>query len=189
LALWYYINYAVLERGTDLYAARWKHLEGDFEGQEDALNDAGARVRYMRLRHPEYELEDLQIDVELQKKYGLRRELGETEESYQRKVENMLVLFRQAKRAATFWLGLLHVEDSRWEPAATWMDERVLGDPAATRWHAAARYNLARVREQQGDLEEAIRLYKTNGDPQEHGNRLRARLIEYAAEKEPTPSS
>src|SRR6056297_3042423 len=44
LALWYYVNYAVLERGTDLYAARWKHLQGNFEGEEDALNDPGARV-------------------------------------------------------------------------------------------------------------------------------------------------
>ena len=38
------------------------------------------------------------------------------------------------------------------------------------------------------EFEEAIQLYKTDGDPQEHGNRLRARLLDKrrrAVEPEP----
>ena len=45
-------------------------------------------------------------------------------------------------------------------------------------WAAAARYNLARSLERSGLIDEAIQLYKTDGDPQEHGNRLRARLLD-----------
>jgi len=32
--------------------------------------------------------------------------------------------------------------------------------------------------ERSGKIDEAIELYKTDGDPQEHGNRLRARLLD-----------
>ena len=97
-------------------------------------------------------------------------------------------LMRMGKNAATYWVSLIQYDDGRYETAQTWFAKRVLDSELISRreltgdvlspWVAAARYNLARSLEQSGQVDEAIKLYKTDGDPQEHGNRLRARLLD-----------
>lgn len=57
-----------------------------------------------------------------------------------------------------------------------------LNEEQSSFWEPAARYNLARTFEHLGQSDRAIELYKTQREPQEHGNRIRARMIEKAAE-------
>ncbi|MEL7336986.1 MAG: hypothetical protein AAFN70_12370, partial [Planctomycetota bacterium] len=53
--------------------ARWMHLTGRYENVDSLSGDsAGAIVKYVQLRKPEFEIEDLLIDTELQKEYGVR---------------------------------------------------------------------------------------------------------------------
>jgi len=92
------------------------------------------------------------------------------------------------KNAATYWVSLIQYDDERYETAQTWFSKRVLDENLISRreltgddlspWAAAARYNLGRSLERSGKFDEAIELYKTDGDPQEYGNRLRARLLD-----------
>ncbi|QDS92616.1 hypothetical protein FF011L_13630 [Roseimaritima multifibrata] len=174
---WYYLQWGIFDRQSQLYPARWHHLEGLFDDDPEA-NIKGARVQYMKLRSPEFELEDLNMDIQLQMEYGLRRAAGEAEADHRRRVLVVQEVMRAVKRTATFWIALMHVEEGRWETAEKWLKGRVLEDPQAGRWYPSARYNLGRVSERLGDLEQAEAMYKTNGYPQEQGNRIRARSLD-----------
>ncbi len=203
LSFWSVASWAILDGMSDnaklLALARWRHLHGQFD-KDDEEDAEGARVLYLQQRAPEFEIEDLGIDVNLQKAYGVRRELGMDQKQYEMQLRYAQDLMRMGKNAATYWVSLIQYDDERYETAQTWFSKRVLDSDLISRreltgdvlspWVAAARYNLARSLERSGKIDEAIQLYKTDGDPQEHGNRLRARLLDKrrrAAETEPAP--
>lgn len=177
---WYRSRWAILEAeiksSQDLKTGRWRHVTGNFadDKEEDV---SGARTLYINQRAPEFEIDDLRIDVELQKIYGIRRELGVDPQVYEQQVAQVQDLMRQGKRTASYWVSLVQYDDGRFETAGNWFGKRVLDESQPSRWFPAARYNWARTAEQIGDADKAIELYKTDGDPQEHGNRLRARLL------------
>ncbi|TWU40679.1 tetratricopeptide repeat protein [Novipirellula artificiosorum] len=180
LAFWYYSRWAVLESETasseQFALARWRHLHGQFDTNENA-DLKGARPLYLSQRAPEFEIADLRIDVDLQKAYGVRRELGADPKLYDRQLQQAQVMMRLGKRTATYWLSLIQYDDERYDNAETWFRKRVLDETQPSPWVPAARYNLGRAIEHLGKTDEAIELYKTSGDLQEHGNRIRARLL------------
>ncbi len=182
---WYISRWAILDASIDnsrqLAVARWSHLTGKFDNNE-ADDSKGARVLYLAMRAPEFEIADLRIDVDLQKAYGIRRELGMESEIYDRQVQQIQSLMRQGKRTATYWISLIQYDDQRYDTAKNWFANRVLDESQPSQWIPAARYNLARTEEQLGNIDRAVELYKTAGDPQEHGNRIRARLIQNSVE-------
>lgn len=177
---WYRSRWAILEADTkgsrELALGRWRHLHGDFADDETENRD-GARTLYLAQRAPEFEIADLRIDVELQKEYGIRRQLGVDPEIYDAQVRRIQELMRLGKRTATYWLSLLQYDDGRYDTAENWFKKRVLDHEPRSIWESAARYNLARALEQLGKIDRAVELYKTVDDTQEHGNRIRARLI------------
>lgn len=181
LAFWYLSRWAIIdaeaENSRRLAKGRWAHLRGQFE-DDDVNAQPGARTLYLSQRAPEFEIEDLRIDVELQMQYGIRRDLGIAPEVYDRQVQQIQMLMRQGKRTATYWLSLVQYEDGRYETAANWFQSRVLVEDQRSHWEPAARYNLGRCLERVGETDRAIELYKTSGDLQEHGTRLRARLLD-----------
>jgi hypothetical protein len=184
-SFWYYSRWAILDpvvsASQKLAVGRWRHLHGQFDDNPE-LNIEGARTLYLAQRAPEFEIEKLDIDVDLQLSYGIRRELGTSKEVYDRQVEQVQMMMRLAKRTATYWLSLIQYDDESYETAEKWLSKRALNEEQSSFWEPAARYNLARACEQMGQIDRAIELYKTQGEPQEHGNRIRARLIEKAAQ-------
>ena len=176
----YYSRWAILESehtsSNNLASGRWRHLTGKFRSEDDDF-DKGALNIYLDQRRPEFEIKDLDIDVDLQKAYGIRQDLGISAEEYQRQIIQIQVMMRLGKRTATYWLSLLQYDDSELESAKSWLEKRVLDKEQLSFWEPAARYNLGRTLEQLGQYEKAIEIYKTEGDPQEHGNRIRARLL------------
>lgn len=178
---WYMSQWGFMDSGTgagsELTSGRWDHLIGNFADSEDQM-EVGARTKYLKQRNPEYEIADLQIDVELQEAYGIRRELGVSAEMYELQVGQLQGLMRNGKRTATFWLGLLQYDDGKTDVARNWFSDRVLDkEQLLKRWESSARYNLGRTYELLGKFDQAIEIYKTDGDLQEHGNRVRARLV------------
>jgi len=189
-AIFFYINapWTILEADFDqakrLALGRWRHLKGQLEGNPDEGFE-GAKLLYLSQRQPEFEIEDLRFDVELQKRYGIRRELGMSSEIFDRQVQQIQAIMRQGKITATYWLSLIQYDTARIDLARTWFQDRILGDGFDSNWEIAARYNLARSLESLGETQRAVELYKTEGDTQEHGNRIRARLVG----REPVPAS
>ncbi|TWT83716.1 hypothetical protein CA13_51830 [Planctomycetes bacterium CA13] len=180
LAFWFFSRWAVLEsemRSSKQFAlARWRHLHGQFDTNDEG-DVKGARPLYLEMRAPEFEIEDLRIDVELQKAYGVRRELGQDPQIYDRQLQQAQTMMRMGKQTATYWLSLIQYDDGRFDNAETWFRKRVLDKSQVSRWVPAARYNLGRAIEHLDGESDAIELYKNDGNLQEHGNRIRARLL------------
>ena len=164
------------EQSQELAIGRWRHLQGRFDSEDD---DAilGAKKLYLNQRQPEFEIADLRGNVELQMRYGIRRELRVTPEQYDMQIQQIQLLMRQGKVLASFWLSLIQYDTGRFDLARNWFRQRVLEDGVDSPWEAPARYNLARALERLGETEQAGEILRTEGDPQEHGNRIRARMI------------
>ncbi len=163
--------------GKNLSLARWHHLAGRFADSETS-SDPGARTLYLNQRAPEFEIDELRTNLELQKAYGLRRGLGDDNETFESQIRQVQTLMRLSKRTATYWLSLLQYDDGRLETAVNWFGDRVLDDAQQSFWRPAATYNQARTLERTGSTDEAIELLKATEDaPQAHGNRLRSRLL------------
>ena len=180
LSFWYLSQWAMLESelssSQQFALARWRHLLGDFDDNDDS-DLKGARPLYLSQRAPEFEIADLRIDVDLQKAYGIRRQLGVDSSVYDRQIQEVQRMMRMGKRTATYWLSLIQYDDGRYDTAETWFRKRSLDENQPSMWMPHARYNLARTVEHLGQWDQAIELYKSDNAIQEHGNRIRARLV------------
>lgn len=175
---WYQARWSMMdsdvESSQDLSRARWRHLHGNFDDDQEE-NVKGARTLYLGQRAPEFELEKLKYDVDLQKKY-FRRELGVSREEYDQQIQYVRGTIQMQKRTATYWLSLVQYEDQLYSDAKNWLSKRALDEKQRSFWEPAARYNLARTSERLGEIDKAIEIYKSEKS-QEHGNRIRARLL------------
>ena len=180
LQFWHLSTWAILESNIQsskqLALGRWRHLQGEFSNREEERFQ-GARRLYLTQRSPEFEIAKLQTDVELQKAYGIRRELGMDPRIYNQLVIKAQEMMRSGKRTATYWIGLLQYDDGRYETAQSWLTQRVIDDSQDSRWDSAAVYNAARTAEKLGNDERAIELYKSEKNSRPHGSRIRARLL------------
>ncbi|WP_338020189.1 hypothetical protein [Rhodopirellula sp. P2] len=179
-SFWYLSRWAVLDGEDDmarnLSSGRWQHLTGHFSDDE-IEGIKGARTRYLEQRAPEFEIEDLRINVDLQKRYGLRRGLGIESSQYDQQLQQIQMFMRLGKRTATHWLALVQYDDGRFDTAANWFGKRVLDEDQMSMWEDSARYNFARAKEHAKEWDEVEELLKSERTYSEHGNRLRARLI------------
>lgn len=186
-SFWYRSRFAVLEasgtQDNNLAVGRWRHLTGQFVDDEIAGTE-GARTHYLEQRAPEYEIDDLRINVQLQNQYGLRRELGMDPAEYDARLQQMQTFMRLGKRTATYWLALLQYDDGRFETARNWFVKRVLDDAQQSYWSDAAVYNAARSSEAEGSIADAVETLKTDQSVSNFGNRLRARLLDKLAPAE-----
>lgn len=193
LAFWYRATWAILDAPIDmareLSLGRWRHLHGQFSDEEDG-DLQGARTLYLAQRAPEFEIDKLSTDVDLQQAYGVRRDLGMDQQQYESQLAQAQQIMKGGKRTATYWISLLQYDDARHETSENWFSKRVLLETQLSLWEPSARYNLARCLERLGESDRAVEIYKTDGDPQEHGNRIRARLYQRSlpetAEEDPS---
>lgn len=81
-----------------------------------------------------------------------------------------------SKLSAAYWVGLMSFDDGKFAVAQSWLSRPELtatGSP----WAFGANYNLARALEAQGKFDEAASLLEDDASPQQHGNKLRARML------------
>lgn len=159
-----------------LALGRWQHLLGKVNSAENG-DEIGAKGIYLNQRLPEYEITQLRDDVSLQLQYGIRRDLGVTPSEYDSQILKIQEIMRTGKLTATYWLGIIQFESRNFNSAVDWLKICASGNHEISELSSAARYNLARCYENLGDVSSAVELLRTKGDPQEHGNRIRSRLL------------
>jgi len=135
---------------TPLGQGRLLHLRGKLQGE------ASASHYYQMARPSEREL-------------AIHAQLSAQERA----------IILQAKQDASYWLGLMALEQKNYASAIDYLATRTLAAFPGTPWTPGAKYNLARVFEAQGQPLKAAQLYRENADaPQGYGDVLRARWLE-----------
>jgi tetratricopeptide (TPR) repeat protein len=154
------------------------HFKGQYEGEQ------GAKTQYLNARPPDEFIENYTLSDEMIQQMKIPRASVSRVEAVQ------TLLMREGKQNASFWLGLIFFEQQDHANAIDYFAKRTLGGPRPSPWAAAARYNLARTYEAEGDLAKAIELYQSDSDsPQRHGNLLRARWLDEKSPAAEPPSS
>lgn len=172
---WYHLDPEDAGKSA-LTLGRWQHLLGKVNQRENG-DEIGAKKIYLSQRLPEYEIAQFRNDVSLQLQYGIRRDLGVSPSEYDSQIRKLQEIMRLCKLTATYWLGIIQFESSNFESAVDWLKICISAKQESSALSSAARYNLARCYENLGDISSAVDLLRTKGDPQEHGNRIRSRLL------------
>lgn len=155
--------------------ARMAHFQGQFESTLDTI---GAPKKYMSIRIDEATLAKLVYDTDVQGQLQVIRRSNEKQEEFQFRVHQAQQFYRTAKLDSNAFLGFLQFDLDNLDAATDWLDNRLLQIEGTERWKAQARYLLGRCCELQGKRTEAVGWYKSEGSPQEAGNRIRIRLLE-----------
>lgn len=152
---------------------RVMHIRGRFDNEDQK---AGAKAFYLKARVPNTVIAQIDTSPEAQQSLGIVRG-RENDMQWQARLQSQKTVARRVKSNCSFWLGLIHYETGRYEAASDWLKMRVLEATEDGAWTAGARYNLSRVYEAMGRLEEARKLLLLDDSPQKHGNLLRARYL------------
>ena len=165
---------AIFSQLSPLLAARQLYFRRQFERVEEK---PGAVMKYMEARVPEREIDAILTSDTVRSKLGLGRTRVESEEAWLARLQISQDLIRQGKDHASYWLGIVHLENSDYENAISWFGRRTLESSPESMWTDGARYNLARALEAQGKYDQARESYLLDRSPQRHGNLLRARYL------------
>jgi len=140
-----------------LYAARLREFRGELDGPE------GAKASYLAARPGRQAIAE-----------AIKSASPEQSEAMKR-------LFEQMKEDATYWLGVLTLEEGENATAVDYLGRMTLEAAPDSRWTDAARVNLARAFVGLGRTEEAVRLLREDASPQRFGSRLLAEELEKTA--------
>lgn len=168
---------------TPLIEAKYHHLLGQWE---NTLDEKGAMALYMDSRVPEEDLAKLPYDTDMQKAFDAQRLRNEPLERYNFRLNQLILIYREAKIDATYLIGLLHYDQNNLESSKNWLLKRAQDLRGSARWQPGIWYNAARAYEAEGNLKEATELLRQVPSPQEAGNRLRIRLLQKAMGTEVT---
>lgn len=147
-----------------LRMGRVLHFKGQYDGSK------GAKSQYLNARPPDEYIDDYRLPPEVAKQVP-RESLAKVEAAQS-------LLMREAKQAASYWLGLIFFDQQDYPNSIDFLANRTLGTERESPWADAARYNLARAYEAHGDNAKAIELYEADkSSPQSHGNQLRGRWL------------
>ncbi len=158
-----------------VHEARMAHFGGQFDS---TLDNAAAPRKYMDIRVDEGTLAKLVYDTDIQRQLQVLRRSNEKQEEFQFRVMQAQQFYRTAKLDSNAFLGILQFDLDNLDAAVDWLDNRLLQIEGSERWTAHAKYLLGRCCEAQGQTTEAVGWYKSEGVPQEAGNRIRIRLLE-----------
>ena len=88
------------------------------------------------------------------------------------------------KKDASYWLGLVTYERADYPTADDYFGERTLRAWPGGPWTAGANYNLARTLEAAGEIDQAVKIYRSDQDaPDAAGQWLCAKWLREVNEK------
>jgi tetratricopeptide (TPR) repeat protein len=177
------LEFGIFSLRVALVQARYLHFRGELESQGEK---PGAKALYLQSRLPQEQLNAFTSSEEIQKQLGFTRDKDVRDVIWQARLKSSQHMMQQAKRHATYWLGLAQYDSGKFDAAVEWFERRTLEGSPGSPWLSGARYNLGRTYEALHDFEKACRWYEASEpSPQEHGNRLRARWLR---QRQPRPA-
>lgn len=176
----YFAMYGMFLNRTPLARGRIAYLRGEIENDDERQ---GAKALFMQARVPRDQLDELNTNEEVQKLLGVARDPRSNEQQWAMQMEVFKNVLTRSKQCASLWLGLCQLESGKPEAAIPWFQTRSLDAWPDGHLAPLARYNLARTYEALGKIPEAQRVLLADKSIQEHGNYLRAQMLEKSLAK------
>jgi tetratricopeptide (TPR) repeat protein len=144
------------------YASTGELAEAVEEGRDSdlGLTDRGAKSLYLQSRTLLSEAVGQEIPADLQEKF----------DQLQRRAD-------QIRRQATYWLGVLSLDEKKYDLAQFYFQELLKHWPTGNQ-SAPARFHLARSYQAQGDRQKAIENYRSVEGGLALGSKVRAKRLE-----------
>lgn len=156
----------------ELWKGRVRHLKGRFFDEEESAVGAYQKMRQARVDIAviDRQLMDYYVKTIHQTNPSWSKE--QLEAAARERVNADMGFIVRASMDATYWLGLISMENGEWTEAIGYFDRRLVASFPKTPWRPGARYNLGRCYEAQGEIAKAIAELKASGNP------LRAEWLE-----------
>lgn len=160
-------------------AARNLYYSGEFVDfdDEDGIHQDGARTFMMITRISDNDLDQLEESKEVQKKIGLVKGENETALAFATRIRDQKQHFIAAKRIASFWLSMLHMEEGNYDQAIEWFETRLIPEGDSHPLHHLAKYNLARCYIATGDAAKAAEILNASESVQADADKRLATMI------------
>ena len=123
------------------------------------------------------DLEKLESEKEVQQKLGLVRGENENKLAFTKRVREQKQYLIKAKRLASFWLSMLHMEEGNYQQAIEWFETRVIPEGDSHPLHHIAKYNLARCYVAIGETRKATEMLNNSESVQSDGDKALAGLL------------
>ncbi len=160
------LEHSLFDRQPLLRLARVQHFRGQYESTEEAR---GARPLYLLSRIPEEEIARI-LDVPMQVAEGTSPS-AEEQQMHQQRQEYAHSLARRSKQNASYWLGLIALDEGEYQVAADYFEKRLLAIDPDSVWAPGAYYALGRTYEawgraesSSGYLSKALEIYQSAPD-------------------------
>ncbi len=155
----------MFEALPSLLTGRVLSFKGEYDGDE------GAKKKLLDARPPDSAIDDYRLPPKIVARFKRKEDVSKAE-------AQQVVILKQGKQSATFWLGVILFDEKDYSGAIDFFAKRSLEANPRGLFAPAARYNLARTYEATGEVQKAIELYASDkSSPQSYGNRLRARWL------------
>lgn len=142
------LEHSLFDRQPLLRLARVQHFRGHYESTEESR---GARPLYLMSRLPEEEIARI-LEVPLQTPAGTTPS-EERLNQHRQNQEYAYSLARRSKQNASYWLGLIALDEGEYNVAADYFEKRLLAIDPDSVWAPGAHYALGRTYEAWGRAE------------------------------------
>ena len=155
-------DFAVFGAAMPMFPARISHLRGYLENTEDAH---GAKALYLDCRRSNRELDSVAESEELRKQLGRSPAFRDNPAAQAKFIEGMRRTAQEVKIHASYWLGLIAYETSDYGVAVDYLQNRTLAAYPDGVWTNGAHYNLGRIWEATGQVQQAVEAYQAADGP------------------------
>ncbi len=166
---------SMLQQLPLLSEARRRHALGLYLDQP---NQPGAKTLYLQARTPNDQLTKLSQSPDLQRAWGLTQGDRESPQQFAARIAQHIEMRKEAKYLASYWLATAHYDSGMIDVAVNWFKDRTLDAFPQGELNAGAQYHLARCYESLDQLDKAATWLKRTSWPQQHGDRLRAAMLQ-----------
>jgi len=151
------------------------HFKGNFTGEHGEPGEASANGYYQACLLAD---DAMKAQAQKQAEEGMNEVAPHERQAIFKKIfESFGDALRRAMHGATYWLGVIAYERGKYETAIDYFKVRTLEKAPESFFVPGARFNLARCYEATGQIEEAIKVYKSDDSEMRYGNLLRARWL------------
>ena len=161
---------------SPLVTARQRYVRGQFDNrtlEKGQSETPGAKPLLMSARMSKKEIAAIKTDASLQEALQLQQAPEESVTEWKQRLDDAQLYYSAIKQYASYWLGLIQLEQGKYEVAISWL-QRTLDDGPDNPFFQGAHYNLGRCYEALGQQAKAIQMYQFADSPQHRGNQLRS---------------